>query len=377
MIMRYNLSIYIWITAVSVLTAACLADTPSSQPAADPLHRLHARIETPEDDLWQALADPAKVSRWLFADVDDWTLTPAARFSATMHSGRRIKGTIVDVQAHERVSIDFSDNENTLTLELTEDDVFINRLTLTDSFLQTKDDQHSARQRERMIDWQVALMKLHDLFPPPVVETQIYRPQVEGLFITRSLIVNGSFEQQAPGKYKGVAYGWETTTASSSPDVHKLDSKIARYRGQSQCISNPPDWTHFAIQQWTPPRTSLIVPGRKYHLEGWVRAEGIRNPAGWYRLGLWFMNENNQPIGDFLKNVKVVDESGTPLLNHDWRRYTIDATAPAGAARAVVILSGHWGDGGQVWYDDVSLWPAETPPSTTQMQRYSASQPAR
>ena len=346
-----------------LLTAPALADTL-------PEIRYHAIVEAPVNRVWVTLAGPRNVSKWLCTKTDQWIPVAGRPYRITLTGGTQVEGRITKADRPKLLQLDWPAPASTLTLEVQPLDDHLTMITLTHGDWQDDDETTRKRREDFEHRWRAALMKLHRLFPPSLVETRVHRPQgAKGLFIERSLLVNGDFEFAAPGKYEGAALGWETNTAKSSPQAHAVDGKVRHTvgrhtRGRSQCIKHPPDWTNFAVQQFTSHLEPMIEPGKRYRLTAWVKADGIRNPAGWYKIGLWCTDPAGRPIGEPIKNEKRTDANGSTILNHDWTKITIEATAPPGAARAVVILAGHWDDAGTVWYDDITLWQAEKPPTT-------------
>jgi len=375
--------------------------------------RYHAIVEAPPARVWTAIAGPRNVSKWLCRRAEQWVPAPGRPYRITLTGGAQVEGRIVKADRLRLLQLSWPTPASTLTLEVKPLDDHLTMVTLVHDGWPNAGDA-TWEQREALPDrarsrasteprasaraaprpessaraaprprarqpfahadfehrWRAALMKLHRLFPPPLVDTKMHRPRsAKGLFIERNLIVNGDFEFAEPGKYKGVAFGWETNSAKSSPHAHVLDGEVhhtrgRRTRGRSQCIKHPPDWTNFAVQQFTSHLEPMIQPGKRYRLTAWVKADGIRNPAGWYKIGLWCTDAAGRPIGEPLKNARLTDAKGNVILDHDWTRITIEGTAPPGAARAVVILTGHWDDAGTVWYDDINLWPTEKPPTT-------------
>jgi len=320
--------------------------------------RYNAVIEAPIERVWQMISVRENVGRWLFGNVEAWSLRTGGEYRVKVF-GKPLAGKFIRVEAPRALSLAWPSPKTTLVVEVSRID---DRFTLVAlSHRGWTDDEQSRRIREDCANgWLGAMMKLHGLFGPTRSDTRELRPKVPGVFVDRNLIVNGDFECAERGRFEGIGWGWEPNSGKASPNVHALDGKIAHGRGRSQCISHPPDWTNYAVQQFSPRVVTVIQPGRWYRLTAWVKAEGIANPAGWYRLGLWFTDIGGKPIGEPVKNEKPVDANGKVQLNHDWRLYKIEGVAPPGAARAVVILSGHWDEGGTVWYDDVRLWEGET-----------------
>lgn len=339
---------------------AVLLWASSIRAAGLPEIRLNAVIEAPAARVWPLVATGQGVSKWLFRQANSWAPQVGQSYRVLAPGDQALAGEFKRVEANRRIEVSWPTPPTSLTLEIRVLDPRHTLITLVHSGWpdETADIKH--QYEDMTARWCVALMKLHRQFPPPDPTAPVVRPaDAKGLFIDRSLILNGDFEEKAPGRYEGVGYGWETNTAKPSPKVHGLDEKVVHSGKRSQRIAHPQDWTNFAVQQFTPHVEPMISPGKRYRLTGWVKAEGIASPAGWYKLGLWFIDMGGKPIGDSIKNQKRVGPDGKTIVNHDWRQYTIEAVAPKGAARAVVIFSGHWDQSGTVWYDDVKLWEAQ------------------
>lgn len=319
--------------------------------------RYNAVIEAPAERVWQTVSTRENVSRWLFGNVETWSPQTGGAFRVRA-MGKTMTGQFESVEARKMLRLSWPTPKTTLSIEVGRIDDRLSLVTLVHQGWPDSEESRHAR-ADCANGWMAAMMKLHRLFDPPKTDVRGPRPKLPGVFVDRNLVINGGFECALRGRFEGVGWGWETNSGKPSPKVHALDDRAAHGQGRSQRISHPPDWTNYAVQQFTPHVVTVIQPGRRYRLTAWVKAEGIANPAGWYRLGLWCTDVGGKPIGEPVKNEKPLDESGEVQLNHDWRLYRIEATAPPGAARAVVILSGHWDDSGTVWYDDVRLWEAE------------------
>lgn len=349
---------------IATLMAFAVPGHVSAQAAPLADIRYHAIVEAPVDRVWAACSKGSELSKWFVHRALEWRPETGRPYSVVWQDDQTVRGTFIRVEPGQRIKLAWSDSSTTLTLEVVEIDGCLSMLTLVHAGFDDAKQGHDIQRDICSHRWRAAMMKFHRLFLPPVVDTRMHRPRVEGVFIDRSLIVNGGFEHDLEGRYDGVAWAWETNTARSSSGIHLVDDKNTHGGRRAQCIRRPPDWSSFAVQQFTSQLEPMIRPGERYRLEGWVKAEGIRNPAGWYKLGLWFTDKGGTPIGDSIKNDRLTDGHGDLLLNHDWRRVTIEAVAPPNAARAVVILSGHWDEAGTVWYDDITLWKAGPAPST-------------
>ncbi|HIE53330.1 MAG TPA: hypothetical protein EYP85_16380, partial [Armatimonadetes bacterium] len=98
-----------------------------------------------------------------------------------------------------------------------------------------------------------------------------------------------------------------------------------------------------------------VIPGVKYVLRGWVKAQGVEGQAGWY-----IHVHGDRPM---LINRVLSAGGGT----YDWRELTFEFEAPATATTANVgtVLYGT----GTAWFDDVSLEPAEPMPLRVRVEK--------
>lgn len=326
--------------------------------------RFHVIVEASPEKVWDEITSSRGVTRWLFRRSQGWQPREGRFYQVRPHDGPHAAGGFDRVEPQRLIEATWPEGGERLRFDVTPIDEHLTMLSLTHADWPPKSDETRKLHAKVRGRWRLAMVKFHRLFPAAVVDTRHHRPKVDGEFVMRNLLVNGDFELLRRGPVEGVAFGWETLGGRSAPKIHVVDDRVAGAGQRSQKIARPPDWNQYAIQQFTPAVESLIEPGRRYRLTGLVRAEGISNPAGWYRLGLGFTDEDGQVIGDIHKNEPCTGADGEALLNHDWERYTTEAEAPEGAVRAVVILTGHWDEEGTVWYDDIRLWDAEPPPTT-------------
>ena len=320
---------------------------------------LHAIVEAPVDDVWSIVSTEKGLLGWLVTRCEKWECKPGADYAAGLPGGPDISGKVFAVEPKSKIALTWEKPATTLTISITELDKKLTMITLEHAGWPSQvpeaiKDMHVMQER-----WITAMIRLHRCFPPPVVDLRMHRPKEGGLFVDRSLIINGDFEHIALGKYPGIAYGWEPNFGRALAGVQVVKATAGRKDSRAQMIANPQDWNNLAVQQFTSQFYPMIEEGKRYRLSAWVKAEGIENPNGWYKLGLWATDMGGKPIGESIKNEKLLDDNGEPKNNHDWYHFTIEATAPPGAARAVVILSGHWDRTGEVIYDDVQLWEIE------------------
>jgi uncharacterized protein YndB with AHSA1/START domain len=323
-----------------------------------------AILEASPEAVWEKLTKPKGVAQWLVGKAPQWSPEPGGKWRVVLAGEAEVAGEFATVAAPASLQLKWPSPPSTLKLNIKPLDERFTRVSLVHGDWRDTSSR-SKRHQEYMRNWWLAaLMRLHRLFPPAHAAKKEHRGAVEGVFVARNLVVNGDFELLTEGSQKGVAYGWETASRRSSTGSYAVDRITTHASERAQRIANPPDWTRFAVQQFTPYAQQLIEPGKRYRLSGWVRAQRIRNPAGWYKLGLWFTDIRGRPIGEPLKNKRIWGTRDV-LVNHDWRHYVIEGEAPKGAARAAVILTAHWDESGVVWYDDILLWEVEEPSGKT------------
>lgn len=146
-------------------------------------------------------------------------------------------------------------------------------------------------------------------------------------------LVNGGFESG-----KTSPDDWDTLSADAQ---HRVDWVADAPHGGRRCIrttveaGSPSTWVQ-AGQSDIP-----VQPGARYRLTAWVRAQDVRGTAGWY-----VHVHADRPMV-----VNQIANAGEG--SYDWRKITLDFTAPAKARSATVgtVLHGT----GTAWFDDVSL----------------------
>jgi hypothetical protein len=146
----------------------------------------------------------------------------------------------------------------------------------------------------------------------------------------------------------GTPYGWTPDPADSQHQVSWItESPHSGLRCLKTVVAPgaPPTWIS------TRQSGISIVPGARYVLRAWVKAENVAGYAGWYvHIG--------NAANPMLLNQVLSAGDGT----YDWKEVTFEFTAPAEADRADIgtVL---WGTG-TGWYDDVSL-ECSSPPALT------------
>lgn len=155
--------------------------------------------------------------------------------------------------------------------------------------------------------------------------------------------VNPSFEEDV--NRDGMPDGW-SAHAFDSPAILSWDDSVAYDGCRSVSIrdSDRPDkrsdWKQCTGRWTTRPRP--VRPGTKYHLEVWIKTDGVTGDAyahlAWQRQGHWLNEVGTQRI------------SGTS----DWQKVSVTATAPSEADEVVVSLN-LARSRGTAWFDKVTV----------------------
>lgn len=114
--------------------------------------------------------------------------------------------------------------------------------------------------------------------------------------------------------------------------------------GTALAIDARGEWDCYAVQAFTD--YSTIEPGATYRLSFAARSEGQDNPAGWFMIGVQWLDGSDGVFG----NEQNPEQSP---LDFGWKRIDWDLVAPAEARRAVVWLTAHYP--GRVDFDALSL----------------------
>ncbi|MCC6446659.1 MAG: DUF4091 domain-containing protein [Armatimonadetes bacterium] len=141
----------------------------------------------------------------------------------------------------------------------------------------------------------------------------IYADNPSALPVTdflKAKLENGSLEQGSD-----FPAGWVTMLADGS---HRASYLKTGGRGNSRCVYHkvdadvPPSWVKW-VQSGT-----RVVAGRRYRVEGWIRAQDVRGTAG------WFVHVN----GDRPQLINQVLDAGAG--SYGWRKisatFTVDVT---------------------------------------------------
>jgi hypothetical protein len=151
----------------------------------------------------------------------------------------------------------------------------------------------------------------------------------------RTTIVNGDLEQGAAD----VPAGWH----HDEPDAqHRAEWVSERPQSGQKCLKTvvaagaQPTW--IATRQ----RDVQVIPGARYRVRAWVRAENVRGRAGWYLH-----------VGSRERSMMLAPMLDAGAGTFDWRQVETEFTAPAGADQLDVgtVLRGT----GTAWFDSVSL----------------------
>ncbi|MCS6914096.1 MAG: hypothetical protein RMK29_19445 [Myxococcales bacterium] len=144
------------------------------------------------------------------------------------------------------------------------------------------------------------------------------------------LLSNGSFE--------GGTAPWSLQVWTGSAQV-RLCTDRARTGQRSFCITNPPRSDGAAVHPFVP-----VTAGARYQASAWLWLQGISSGAAVLMID-WF-----RPDGSFLS---LVTSAGRTQNTTTWVQETLTATAPPGAAYAMVFLFSY--ATGTVYYDDASF----------------------
>jgi hypothetical protein len=197
-------------------------------------------------------------------------------------------------------------------------------------------------------------------------------------FCGPNLIKNGGFEQGDGGwngKQPGTGKVWECICGGAHPEIYSLDSKVkhsGRFSQRMDSTGYHEKWVQEGVYCYSPDESGnevrhpmglglgnqaiaqgtqpgSVTPGKNYRLSAWVKIEGVTDKWEWFRLGIYWLDKD----GKFLSETRQDSETGkSDIGNHDWKRLTVDATAPANASIAKIYLHHHFTHG-TVWYDDV------------------------
>lgn len=163
----------------------------------------------------------------------------------------------------------------------------------------------------------------------------------------RTGLVNGGFElgERFPE-------GWERAEEDAQHRLAWVEGVARTGRRSVQTLvaaGAPPTWVKFH-------QTRIPVePGRRYRLQGWVKAEGVKGTVGWF---LHVFGEKGEwPINRLLNAGE-----GT----YDWRPVEFTFTVPENGRWATIgtVLYG----AGTAWFDDVALEPLEEGPPALQIR---------
>jgi len=200
------------------------------------------------------------------------------------------------------------------------------------------------------------------------------------------LLRNGSFEEGGgpgapePGREgamwvdrAGVAAHWETVCGGPHPEIYSLDQRVRKAGKRSQrmesasylfdesagaCyhmdggmrVHHPVEGVRLGSQALaqTLPRGS-VFPGRVYRVTAYVRADGVTDEWGWFRVGVYWLDAE----GEFISEARQPREMGW-TGTHRWRRIEFDVQAPARVDTAKMYLHHHF-ERGTVWFDSCSF----------------------
>lgn len=157
------------------------------------------------------------------------------------------------------------------------------------------------------------------------------------------------------GNIPGVASSWSNPSGTAMPSIFAVDSTV-RYSGHGSQRITVGDPTNNYI--WNITNYSAIAPGAVYLFEAWVKTQNLVRGSGrgavlainFYANDMTFKGQVFSPVAF----------EGT----QDWGRLHRVAIAPAGSARAQVVLLAE-GTSGTAWFDNAYLGLATSGSSTS------------
>lgn len=146
--------------------------------------------------------------------------------------------------------------------------------------------------------------------------------------------INGGFEVGTGA----MAKGW---TAKDDDAAHRAIWPSDGARSGARCLRHEVDAGAGPNWLGATRRIAPVIPGTRYKIRAWVRAEGVDGQAGWFihaggRAGL-------------ISNKVFGAGGGT----YDWKEVQMDLTAPAGASWITVGTSLR--GTGRAWFDDLTV----------------------
>ncbi len=146
--------------------------------------------------------------------------------------------------------------------------------------------------------------------------------------------INGGFESGEGA----MAAGWSSKDEDGS---HRAIWATGGARSGKRCVRHEVDAG--AEPNWlgVTRRIAPVVPGARYRIRGWVRAEGVGGQAGWF----WHVRGRDGLIAN-----KVFGAGGG---SYDWKEVVLDLTAPPGA-RWITVGTSLRGTG-RAWFDDLTI----------------------
>ena len=104
-------------------------------------------------------------------------------------------------------------------------------------------------------------------------------------------------------------------------------------------------WTPEAGIEWrqTWPEAVAVHPGEKYRCSAWIKTQ---DATGDSYLTIYFYRRDNKMLSS--------KKSGALRGVNDWRKISLEATAPEGATKARIACRSDRNDGA-AWFDDVEM----------------------
>jgi hypothetical protein len=160
--------------------------------------------------------------------------------------------------------------------------------------------------------------------------------------VIRSFFTTGELPLLSNGGFEVGAGGVPTAWTPSGPSTGTLawDQSVSHSGSASVSISDSgsqASWTQSAS-------TGVVTAGQRLQATVWAEGTGV---TGYNVLAVSWFDADNDYLGNDVS-------SPLPLGQSNWTELGVDASAPAGAAFAVIYLQSS-NDSGTVWFDDASL----------------------
>ena len=154
------------------------------------------------------------------------------------------------------------------------------------------------------------------------------------------LLSNGAFENVSPD---GMATGWKGHGGTS----YRYESGAGRNMTRALVFDvKAGDAYGYPCQQLA------LQTGSRYHIEGWIRTEGLTGTGG-ARIGIDGINEKGKVVCQYAPGVCGTSES--------WTKIDMDVDWPKGTKSFRFVAFVERGCTGKAYFDDLRVTPAEKP----------------